>query len=137
MFGSQTKSNYFFMEFIKSLLILLEDLSIIITSLSIISAGFWGILKFRDHIRDKRFKTYHELINWLVNEQIQPDRKIKLDRQIAVVYELRNFPSYFDVSKRILKGLQRQWEKGDNRIIEEIQLTIAYMERNWLARLFK
>lgn len=109
----------------------------IITFLSIVIGGFWGIIKFREQLKDKRFKTYHELIDWLVNEQIQPDRKIKLDRQIAIVYELRNFPGYFDVSKRILKGLQEQWKGGDKRILNEIKLTIQYMEKNKIVRLFK
>ncbi|MFA6253565.1 MAG: hypothetical protein WC687_04870 [Patescibacteria group bacterium] len=125
------------MESIKNLLLLLEAHSNLIVALSIIIGGFWGIIKFREHIKDKRFKTYHELIDWLVNEQIQPDRKIKLDRQIAIVYELRNFPNYFDVSKRILKGLHEQWKDEDKRILNEIQLTLSYMERNWVVRLFK
>jgi len=125
------------METIRNLLTLLEDYSGVITAASLMIGGFWGLIKFLEQVRDKRFKTYHKLLDWLVNEQAYSDGKIKLDRQIAVVYELRNFPSYFGVSKRILRGLQEQWKGGDKRILNEIELTISYMERGWITRLFK
>jgi len=119
------------MEIIKNLLTLLEDHASIITGIFIFTGGFWGLLNFREQIRDKRFETYHKLIDWLVGGEI------KLEHQIAVVYELRNFPSYLDVSKRILKGLQEQWKNKDKRILSEIELTVSYMEKGWIVRLFK
>jgi len=101
-------------------------------------AGFWAALKFREYLKDKRFKTYHELIDDLVNEQRQPDRTIKLDRQIAIIFELRNFPSYYSVTKRILADLKNQegW-KNSKRIVKEIELTLDFISRNRLMRIWQ
>lgn len=120
---------------LSNILISLNNYSDVITTISIIVGGFWAVIKFREHIKDKRFKTYHELIDELVNEQRQADRKIKLDRQIAIIYELRNFPRYFDVSIRILEGLKQDWD--NERILKEIELSLDYMRANWLKRFFK
>ncbi len=108
-----------------------------IGALSLIMAGFWALWKFRDYLKDKRFNIYHKLIDELVNEQLQPDRKIKLDRQIAIIYELRNFSAYYPVSKRILIGLKSQegW-MGNKRIIEEIDLALFFMGKSWPQRLW-
>ncbi|PWB39110.1 MAG: hypothetical protein C3F02_00620 [Parcubacteria group bacterium] len=105
--------------------------------MTLIFGSLWGIVKFREHIKDKRFNTYHKLIDELVNEQIQPDRKIKLDRQIAIIYELRSFTNYFGVSARILDGLKKEWSNGNERVMVEIDLSLAYMRKNWLCRLIK
>ncbi len=116
----------------------LNDHSSLISAIPIVAGGIWGFFKFREHVKDKRFKTYHDLIDQMVNEQREADRKIKLDRQIAVIYELRNFKEYFDVSIRILKGLKEEWKDNDKpRVIDEINLSLDYMESNWLSRLFK
>jgi len=78
--------------------------------------------------KDLRFKTYHLLIKDLV----EPDKetgKIMLDRQIATCFELRNFPEYFELTKRILNDLNLQWDKDDRnkRIINEIKYTLKYI----------
>jgi hypothetical protein len=80
---------------------------------------------------NKRFQTYHEVIKWIVD----PDKTPRRDRQTAAIYELRNFPKYFNVSKRILKGLRDEWA-AEKKIPEEIDLAISYMEKNWVQRLF-
>ena len=76
------------------------------TTISILIGGAWPIIKFREYLKDKRFNNYHLLIKDLVDEQDRPDRYIKIDRQIAIIYELRNYPSYYPVSQRILTGLK-------------------------------
>ena len=119
---------------IATLLDVLNKYSNVITILSVFAAGLWAVLKFREYLKDKRFKTYHQLIDELVNEQRYPDRVIKLDRQIAIVYELRNYPGYFSVSRRILVGLRKDWGETDNRIIEEIDLTLEFISCNWFSR---
>jgi hypothetical protein len=81
-------------------------------------------------IRDRRFEVYHTLIQRLVEPA--PGSVMKLDRQVAVVYELRNFPEYYDVTLRILRGLQDAWKsaQGIERLLAEIELTLAYIEAN-------
>lgn len=113
---------------------LLNSYSGAVTVISVIVGGFWTILKFKEYLKDKRFKTYHELIDELVNEQRQPDRHIKLDRQIAIVYELRNYSNYYPVSKRILNGVRKDWESTNSRILEEIDLTLEFINSNWFLK---
>ena len=77
--------------------------------------------------RDKRFVNFHGLIKDLVEPG--KDGQVMLDRQIAVIYELRNYPKYFDLSKRMLSDLKVAWQKEDYpRIIKEIELTLEYIE---------
>lgn len=99
--------------------------------------------------RDLRFKTYHELIKTLVQPELvesNPITTIKrgdsetaeviqgniystmLDRQIAAIFELRNFPEYFAVTKRILTYYQNEWKKH-SRIVSEIMYTLTYINK--------
>ena len=74
------------------------------------------------------FQTYHKLIADLVGAD-KKEGTPKLDSQIAVIYELRNYESYSDASLRILKGLKETWKETEHRrIIEEIDLTITHLE---------
>lgn len=77
--------------------------------------------------RDKRFNNYHRLIKELVG----PDNGVAyMDRQVAVVFELRNYPEYYGVSKRILEGLRQAWMREDGsfqRLITEIDLTVEFI----------
>lgn len=58
---------------------------------------------------------------------------MRLDRQIAVIFELRNFKEYFPVTLRILKGLKVSWaeygsEEKRGRLQKELDLSIEYIE---------
>ena len=59
----------------------------------------------RNQLRQQRFENYHKLVSWLV-EGREDQKVIRLDSQIAVAYELRNYREYKEVSIRILKGLR-------------------------------
>ena len=83
-------------------------------------------------LKEKRFRIYHRLIKDLVQPD-NPEEFIKLDRQIAVAYELRNFPEYYDVSVRILEGGKDSFAK-DNRIQKEINSAIKYMRMASISR---
>ena len=110
------------------------------TALGVVVAAaplLWAVVQFiitkRAENRRVRFETYHSLIKQLV-ERETPDAPKMLDRQIAVVFELRNFKHYFPVTLRMLKGLREEWddygpEKKRNRLLEELDLAIAYMEK--------
>jgi hypothetical protein len=76
--------------------------------------------------RKNNFKAYHKLIGELVDATTP-----KVDRQVAVVFELRNFKEYFPVSIRILEGLKEDWSTNPSqhaRIFTEIDLTLSYMK---------
>lgn len=56
---------------------------------------------------------------------------MKIDRQVAVVFELRHFPRYYPVTKRILTGLRNSWTQttpGFDRLRAEIDLALAHIE---------
>ena len=107
----------------------------LITAFSVVVGGLWAVLKFRENIRDKRFQTYHDLIDQLVNEQRNPDRRIKRDRQIAIVFELRNYPTYYPVTVRILSALKTDWEE-QKVVLKEIDHTIDFISKNWLTKIW-
>ena len=89
----------------------------------------------RREMRSERFNVYHDLIKQLV-EQEEKDRPKKLDRQLAVVFELRRFPEYYEPSLRILKGLRQAWgqqaqrtDRG-NPLMDEMDATIEKIEKS-------
>ncbi|MFN5024263.1 MAG: hypothetical protein ACK5HJ_00790 [Bacteroidota bacterium] len=106
-------------------------IGIIIGYISIIQPII-GLTRSQNRInKEQRFKTYHELIDHFSGANGTP----QLDRQIAVAYELRRFKEYHPVTKRILTDWKRfQLNAADpnhNRLIEEINKTLAFIEMNW------
>jgi hypothetical protein len=75
--------------------------------------------------RQQRFENFHKLLSDLV-EGREGQKKPRIDSQIAVVYELRNYPEYRELSLRILEALHNTWINNPKaeRIINEINLTI-------------
>ncbi|MFA5424328.1 MAG: hypothetical protein WC374_10785 [Phycisphaerae bacterium] len=88
----------------------------------------------RREMRAERFKTYHNLIKQLV-EREETDKPKMLDRQLAVIFELRRFHEYFEPSLRILKGLRENWSKNygpedkRSRLLEEMDATINHIDK--------
>ena len=96
----------------------------------------WAVVQYivirRAENQRLRFTTFHHLIKQLV-ERETPDQPMRIDRQIAVVYELRSFTSYHPVTLRILKGLRSDWEHHApahkwKRLLEEIDLAIKHID---------
>ena len=91
---------------------------------------------YRNHVRQQRFETYHKLVNWLVDGR-EDQEVIRLDSQIAAVYELRNYRDHKEVSIRILNGLKSYWNENlDNarlakidRLIKEIDYTLGDLQK--------
>lgn len=97
-----------------------------------------GLTRSQNRInKEQRFKTYHELIDHFSGANGTP----KLDRQIAVVYELRRFKEYHPVTKRILADWKDHQLNGTDqnqkRLITEINETLEFIEKNCLRRLFE
>lgn len=95
-----------------------------------------GLTRSQNRInKEQRFKTYHELIDHFSGANGRP----QLDRQIAVVYELRRFKEYHPVTKRILTDWKSSLDANDNnhkRLIKEMEETLAFIKMNWVERLF-
>lgn len=96
-----------------------------------------GLTRSQNRInKEQRFKTYHELIDHFSGANGTP----KLDRQIAVAYELRRFKEYHPVTKRILTDWKNinlsATDNNQNRLIKEIEETLLYINKNWLSSVF-
>jgi hypothetical protein len=80
--------------------------------------------------REREFNQYHLLIEHLVSSD-EKSGVLKLDRQIAIVFELRHFPRYYECTQRILTGLKQSWGRPQehSRLIEEIDLTLEYIRK--------
>jgi|tagenome__1003787_1003787.scaffolds.fasta_scaffold18207419_1 hypothetical protein len=82
--------------------------------------------------RQREFDQYHMLIEKLV-APATGKTEIFQDQQIAVLFELRNFPRYFELTNRMLEGLKNAWiltegwQKYES-VIQEIQFTLAYIK---------
>ena len=81
--------------------------------------------------RERDFQAFHRLIKELVSPD--PESGVPwLDRQAAVVFELRHFPRYFEFTERTLRGLKEKWTSDPEfrwqRLIEEINLTLDYIK---------
>lgn len=102
-----------------------------ISVLSAIFSFFWTAYKYfdlRNREQDRiEFENYHRLIK----ELVQPEKEVLyVDRQGAIIYELRFFKRYYPHSLRMLIGLREKWKgEGDfPRLIEELNSTIDYLQ---------
>ena len=99
------------------------------------AAFIWPAIQFvlgrRQDRRIREFNTFHRLIK----ELAEPDEKsgaTRVDRQIAIVFELRHFRRYFEVTRRILIGLREAWcqHQGQvERLVDEIDMTLSYIHK--------
>jgi hypothetical protein len=96
----------------------------------------WSIIRFvldrQSELRSKEFDAYHRLIK----ELVAPDSETKvmwIDRQVAVVFELRHFPRYYEVSSRILKHLKEKWSLDSDfkwkYLLDEVELTLRVLKK--------
>lgn len=102
----------------------------------IVGTGWTVIIYFiyrRQEIHQKKFEIYHSLIK----DFVQPDKTTGAtyqDRQIAIAFELRNFPEYYELSLRLLEGLYDFWKQKDEsrnqitRVLDEMKHTIDYIK---------
>lgn len=132
-----TKINKFTYKGYEILTELFEFIKIYATQLSAFGAMItfvFAIYKYQIERKTtlfwKEFEVFHKLIKELVEPSCENSSKY-LDRQIAIVFELRNYKRYYPVSLRILKGLKKSWGKPEfKRIIDEIDISIKHIEQN-------
>jgi len=85
----------------------------------------------KEERRWKVFKEYHELIRMLSRGPGHENEK--RETQTAVVFELRNFEKYKDVSLRLVKSKFEDWTKGKSEdqfdfLDKELLETIKFFE---------
>lgn len=108
-----------------------EILGFGITIIGVIFPFFQYISQKRLEQKDKRFQNYHKLLDDLLGSN---NPSLRLDRQIAIIFELFNFKDYHPVTLRILNGLKESWNDPNDpnkykRLIDEIELTAGDIKR--------
>jgi hypothetical protein len=91
----------------------------------------------KDEEKRHQFRHYHQLIKTLFNDG---GKTPFLTQQLALIYELRHFDKYHEVSYRMLNFLIEYWELKDKKqedkeqkinygiLIEEANLTITHIK---------
>lgn len=109
-------------------------------ALSILGAAIafiWSIVQFilvrKRDAQHREFEIYHRLIKELVSPD--PDSKVVwIDRQTAVLFELRRFQRCHEHTLRTLNSLKEKWSSDPEfkfkRLLEELDLTTQYIQRN-------
>lgn len=98
-------------------------------------AFIFGVYKFQAERSTsffwKEFEVYHKLVKELV-EPPSEQGAMYVDRQAAIMFELRNFKRYYPYSLRMLNGLREKWAAVPNqfpRLVDELDLTIKFLEK--------
>ena len=116
----------------------LEFLKLYGSQLSALGAALafiFGVYKFQVERKATFFWKEFEVFHKLVKELVEPPSEqsaMYVDRQAAVMFELRSFKRYYPYSLRMLKGLREKWVAVPNqfpRLIEELDLTIKHIEK--------
>ncbi|WP_458374956.1 hypothetical protein [Pseudomonas pergaminensis] len=117
-------------------------LAVLISIVVALIAFYNYIVVRRSEERGRQYDRYHRLLEDL-NIRNQGDAPF-IDRQIAVVYELRNFPEYYPVTLRILKRSLAHWRYLEqtskilnnrvNTLFSEAELTIGFIKEYYEVR---
>lgn len=107
-------------------------LSLLLTALGILGSGIRYVWDRRREFRFREFKAYHRL----VKELVSPDPESGaawIDRQGAVVFELRDFRRYHEYTVRMLLGLKNKWNDDPKfewpQLINELNMTLNHIRR--------
>lgn len=105
-----------------------------LSAVGVAVAFVWSVFQFfsvrarEEHARE--FKTFHRLIKELV-EPPSEGASLYIDRQCAVLYELRFFPRYYPFTRRTLQSLKNKWSldgRSFPRILEELEITLKIID---------
>ena len=114
---------------IEDILNFIKDNQIQLYVIGVTIAFLFSIYKFyirrKTELYWKEFEIYHKLLKDLVQPEVE-NGSVYLDRQVAIVFELKNFKRYYPISEKILRELRKKWI-SNNRLIEEIDLTLEHI----------
>lgn len=109
-----------------------EFIGIVISIIGVITPLYMFLLAKRKEQQQINFERFHKnLMNGLSNQEA----KLGLDEQIAIIYELRNYPGYFPVIQRILNFQIRRWTpkvKEDSKyqeLLNEANETLSFINK--------
>lgn len=98
-----------------------------VVSLGVIAFQAQRYMAVRDaDLRQREFENYHKLIRDLS----RGGEEVRQTSQAAIIFELRNYPKYAEISRRILLALKNRWGSENIDVHHtEIDLTLAALER--------
>ncbi|MCL1826139.1 MAG: hypothetical protein FWG26_09440 [Betaproteobacteria bacterium] len=105
-----------------------------LSAISAVLAFLFGVYKYLEERRESHYWKEFEVFHKLVKELVEPsgeNRTLYIDRQAAIIFELRNFKRYYPYSLRMLIGLHSRWSAVPDRfsrLLEELNLTIQFLE---------
>ena len=104
------------------------------STIALVVNSFLYVKDRRNQVRQQRFENYHQLVSDLVKGR-KDQKGPFIDSQLAVIYELRNYREYREVTIRILEGLRERWSKNTDidrldiaRLIKEIDYTLGDLQ---------
>ncbi|MGA2353777.1 MAG: hypothetical protein ABSG02_04725 [Terriglobales bacterium] len=108
-------------------------LSILGAAAAFIVSTIQQIIQRRDERAERQFQAFHKIVEQVVS----PEPKGGLhyvDRQAAVIFELRHFPRYYDFTERMLKRLKGKWvadpQPHSDVLIEEIDPALRHIQHS-------
>lgn len=90
--------------------------------------------------KEQKLKNFENFHQFLIRGLANLDNKTGLDQQVAIIYELRQYPRYKPVVIRLLRAQLKRWKSElevkphFQQLIEEAELTINYLKKNFLQR---
>jgi hypothetical protein len=114
-----------------------ESIGIVVGFITVITPYIMFVLSKRKEQEQLYFQRFHEtLMRGLSNRR----GELGLDQQVAILFELRNYPKYYSVIKRLLKFQINRWTKmlkekpHFKMLITEAEETINIIDKNWFQR---
>ena len=107
-------------------------LSILGAAVVFVWSTFQQVAQRKAEAREREFQAFHRLVKELVSPD-PADGVTRIDRQAAVVFELRHFPRYYEFTERMLIGLKKTWASEPLQypsLIDEIDLTLKHIQQN-------
>jgi len=107
-------------------------LGILGTAIGFLWSAILVVIDHRKESQSKEFEAYHRLVKELVTPDAETG-STRIDRQAAVIFELRNFPRYYDYTGRMLVHLRQTWSDNSPskwpQLLTEIELTLSHIAK--------
>ena len=102
-----------------------------IVSLAVLAfSAFRYVSIRREELRNNRYERYHKLLRD-ISKGYDFEGPLKLVSQRAFIFELRHFPEYSPLTRRLLESLLNEWKETPEKnaiLALEIQDTIRSLE---------
>ena len=108
-------------------------LSIFGAAVAFVVSTWQQVSQRRSEAAERQFQAFHDIVEKVVSPA-PTEGLFYVDRQAAVVFELRHFPRYYDYTERMLARLRKKWvaeaQPHSHVLIEEIDLTLKHIQQN-------